>query len=75
MVLDVDLNDPPPVENVFLMSNPISAGTNWLQVPDLGLSLAQATIDVEHADDEVVICSPRSFAEVCIVFIFPSYEK
>jgi hypothetical protein len=56
MVLDLDLNVPPPVENVFLMSNLDEA-------LDLGLSLRPPTVEMQQDDDEVIICSPRSFAE------------
>nr|DAD37090.1 TPA_asm: hypothetical protein HUJ06_007731 [Nelumbo nucifera] len=71
MVLDVDLNDTPPGETRIQAE--ISAG---LDHQEIGTShrgrgvLPPATIDVEAIDDEVVISSPRSFAEVCCIHVF-----
>ncbi|XP_042515163.1 RING finger protein 10-like [Macadamia integrifolia] len=65
MVLDVDLNDTPPgegraLEEIFTGSGSQQGGQSSLQG---GALPPAATIDVEAIDDEVVISSPRSFAE------------
>ncbi|XP_059651325.1 uncharacterized protein LOC132298948 isoform X2 [Cornus florida] len=59
MVLELDLNDPPPVE----VGNPLSFDPNFGQAGEHGLSHIQVGSDSEPIDDELVICSPRSFAE------------
>ncbi|KAA8527910.1 hypothetical protein F0562_035221 [Nyssa sinensis] len=63
MVLDLDLNNEPPVEEIILMGNSITIGPNLMQAGENGPSHLQARTDFEHIDEEVVICSPRSFAE------------
>ncbi|KAI8005099.1 E3 ubiquitin-protein ligase RNF4 [Camellia lanceoleosa] len=60
MVLDLDLNNlPSPVDNVPPIDLSLSLALPW----DTGLSQIQTTTELESDDDEVVICSPRSFAE------------
>ncbi|KAJ4968162.1 hypothetical protein NE237_014863 [Protea cynaroides] len=64
MVLDLDLNDTPPVEERVLEEIFTGIGSQGAQTSVQGGSLPPAlTIDVEEIDDEVVISSPRSFAE------------
>uniref|UniRef100_A0A5B7BW46 RING-type domain-containing protein n=1 Tax=Davidia involucrata TaxID=16924 RepID=A0A5B7BW46_DAVIN len=62
MVLDLDLNVAPPVEDI-LMGDSVTIGLNLMQAGEHGPSHIQARTDLEPVDDEVVICSPRSFAE------------
>ncbi|XP_043722127.1 E3 ubiquitin-protein ligase RNF4-like isoform X2 [Telopea speciosissima] len=64
MVLDVDLNDTPPGEGRALEEIFTGIGSQGAQSSVQGGTLpSAATIDVEAIDDEVVISSPRSFAE------------
>lgn len=71
MVLDLDLNDPPRVEDLLVIDDAIGVNTNL----ELGLPQLQVTANSNSIDDEVVICSPRSFAEACNLilktFFFP----
>lgn len=57
-IIDLDLNYPPPNENMALTS-PLG-----LQVQGIGHYQGQATAAADFVDDEVVIISPRKFAEV-----------
>ncbi|GMP78019.1 hypothetical protein CsSME_00034108 [Camellia sinensis var. sinensis] len=60
MVLDLDLNNlPSPLDNVPPIDLSLSLALPW----DARLSQIQTTTELESDDDEVVICSPRSFAE------------
>ncbi|PSS34825.1 E3 ubiquitin-protein like [Actinidia chinensis var. chinensis] len=64
MVLDLDLNDPPaPAESIITVDDAVdlslSIGLPW----ESGLLQIQTTTGLEAVDDDVVICSPRSFAE------------
>nr|GMD85331.1 E3 ubiquitin-protein ligase BRE1-like [Ipomoea batatas] len=59
MVLDVDLNGPPRVEDLLVIDDAIGVNTHL----ELGLPQLQVTANSDSIDDEVVICSPRSFAE------------
>ncbi|OVA03802.1 zinc finger protein [Macleaya cordata] len=61
VVLDLDLNDTPPGENraAALDESNQQGGGGTLPPPPP----PPATIDLEATDDEVVISSPRSFAE------------
>ncbi|KAF8391972.1 hypothetical protein HHK36_022312 [Tetracentron sinense] len=63
IVLDVDLNDTPLGENSALEGTSTHVGLQEVQAIQQGGALPPATIDVEAIDDEVVISSPRSFAE------------
>ncbi|KAJ4955724.1 hypothetical protein NE237_012507 [Protea cynaroides] len=64
MVLDVDLNDTPPGEGRAPEENFTGIGSQEAQSSAQGGALPPAApIDVEAIDDEVVISSPRSFAE------------
>lgn len=65
MVLDIDLNGPPRVEDLLVIDDAIGVNTHL----ELGLPQLQVTANSDSIDDEVVICSPRSFAEVCNLFI------
>ncbi|XP_021834157.1 E3 ubiquitin-protein ligase RNF4-like isoform X2 [Prunus avium] len=55
-IIDLDLNYPPPNENMAL------TGPLGLQVQGIGYQ-GQATAAADFVDDEVVIISPRKFAE------------
>lgn len=57
-IIDLDLNHPPPNENMAL------PGSLGLQVQGIGHYQGQATAAADFVDDEVVIISPRKFAEV-----------
>ncbi|KAF7149540.1 hypothetical protein RHSIM_Rhsim02G0060800 [Rhododendron simsii] len=64
MVLNFDLNDPPaPPENLIPVGEPIdlnlTIGLPW----ESGLLQIQTTPELGYVDDDVVICSPRSFVE------------
>lgn len=59
MVLDLDLNGPPRVEDLLVMDNGIHVNTNL----ELGLPRLQVMANSDAPDDDVVICSPRSFVE------------
>ncbi|BBG93382.1 RING/U-box superfamily protein, partial [Prunus dulcis] len=56
-IIDLDLNYPPPNENMAL------TGSLGLQVQGIGHYQGQATAAADFVDDEVVIISPRKFAE------------
>ncbi|ONI28779.1 hypothetical protein PRUPE_1G161000 [Prunus persica] len=56
-IIDLDLNHPPPNENMAL------PGSLGLQVQGIGHYQGQATAAADFVDDEVVIISPRKFAE------------
>ena len=62
MVLDIDLNHCPPDENIFNSLGNQGEATNVMEVVD---------------DDDVVVISPRKFAEVIdivvMVFFFPPF--
>lgn len=65
MVLNFDLNDPPaPAENLIPVGEPIdlnlTIGLPW----ESELLQIQTTPELGYVDDDVVICSPRSFVEV-----------
>ncbi|XP_019174787.1 PREDICTED: E3 ubiquitin-protein ligase BRE1-like [Ipomoea nil] len=59
MVLDIDLNGPPRVDDLLVRDDAIGVNTHL----ELGLPQLQVTANSDSIDDEVVICSPRSFAE------------
>ncbi|XP_043703305.1 uncharacterized RING finger protein C548.05c-like [Telopea speciosissima] len=64
MVLNVDLNDTPPAEGRDLEEISTGTGSQGGQTSVQGWALVPAaTIDVDAIDDDVVISSPRSFAE------------
>ena len=58
IMLDLDLNNPPPSENIGLSDNP--------QVQWEGNGYCQGH-DVEIIDDDVVVISPTKFAEVQLI--------
>ncbi|CAH9102048.1 unnamed protein product [Cuscuta europaea] len=60
MVLDLDLNAPPRVEDLSVMDTASDVNTNL----ELGLPQVQVMANIDAGDDDdVLICSPRSFAE------------
>ncbi|KAL2486862.1 RING/U-box superfamily protein [Abeliophyllum distichum] len=59
MVLNLDLNYPPHDEDSFGIDNSMNVDTTL----ELGLPYEQVRTSYEPDDDEVIICSPRSFAE------------
>uniref|UniRef100_A0A5B6ZAU7 RING-type domain-containing protein n=1 Tax=Davidia involucrata TaxID=16924 RepID=A0A5B6ZAU7_DAVIN len=62
MALDVDLNAL-PTENRDQEGTSANAGSHDVQVGQLGVSVPPAPINVESFDDDVIISSPRAFAE------------
>ncbi|XP_057482914.1 uncharacterized protein LOC130769701 isoform X2 [Actinidia eriantha] len=62
MALDVDLNVPPS-ENLDQEGPSAHSNSRGVQVGQQGGSAPPAPIDVDAFDDDVVICSPRAFAE------------
>ncbi|GFZ02017.1 hypothetical protein Acr_15g0006260 [Actinidia rufa] len=63
MALDVDLNVPPS-ENLDQEGPSAHSNPRGVQAGQQGGSAPPAPIDVDAFDDDVVICSPRAFAEV-----------
>eukprot|EP00262_Sarcandra_glabra_P004190 TRINITY_DN1516_c0_g4_i1.p1 TRINITY_DN1516_c0_g4~~TRINITY_DN1516_c0_g4_i1.p1 ORF type:complete len:221 (+),score=24.95 TRINITY_DN1516_c0_g4_i1:228-890(+) len=70
MVLDVDLNSPPPVTNRVLEGTSANVNMHHGQfniqeatLRPINIRLLAAPIDVETIDDDVMISSPRSFIE------------
>jgi len=66
MVLNFDLNDPPapaPAENLIPVGDPVDLNLTIGLPGDSRPLQTQTTPQLESIDDEVVICSPRSFAE------------
>lgn len=61
MVFDLDLNYPPPGENTAL-TDPRDA-----QPRENGYSQRETLVNAEFIDEEIVMVSPRKFAEVCII--------
>jgi hypothetical protein len=61
VVLDLDLNYPPPEENTAL-TDPRHA-----QPRENGHSQRETLVNAEFIDEEIVVISPRKFAEVCII--------
>ncbi|CAI9762192.1 unnamed protein product [Fraxinus pennsylvanica] len=59
MVLNLDLNCPPQDEDSLGINNSLNVDTTL----KLGLPCVQVRTSYEPDDDEVIICSPRSFAE------------
>lgn len=68
MVLNLDLNCPPHDEDSSMNVN---------TTLELGLPCAQMRTSYEPDDDDVIICSPRSFADVRIptTFHFNTFVK
>lgn len=64
MVLDVDLNVP-PADNLGQEGTSAHSATLDVQNGQQRGSVPPVPIDVEAFDDDVVISSPRAFAEVC----------
>lgn len=67
MVLNFDLNDPPapaPAENLIPVGDPVDLNLTIGLPGDSRPLQIQTTPQLESIDDEVVICSPRRFAEV-----------
>lgn len=64
MVLDVDLNVP-PADNLVQEGTSTHSATLDEQNGQQRGSVPPVPIDVEAFDDDVVISSPRAFAEVC----------
>uniref|UniRef100_A0A5B6ZB79 RING-type domain-containing protein n=2 Tax=Davidia involucrata TaxID=16924 RepID=A0A5B6ZB79_DAVIN len=62
MALDVDLNALPS-ENRDQEGTSANASSHDVQVGQLGVSVPPAPINVEAFDDDVIISSPRTFAE------------
>ena len=67
MALDVDLNVP-PIENLDQEGPSAHSNPRGVQAGQQGGSAPPAPIDVDAFDDDVVICSPRAFAEVCLFY-------
>ena len=67
MALDVDLNVPPS-ENLDQEGPSAHSNSLGVQVGQQGGSAPPAPIDVDAFDDDVVICSPRAFAEVWLFY-------
>lgn len=64
MALDVDLNDPLPSENQDQVgTSAYAGGSQDGQTGQQAGSLLPPAIDVEALDDDVIISSPRAFAE------------
>lgn len=61
MVLDLDLNYPPPEENTALID------LRDVRPRENEHSQREALLNAEFIDEEVVVISPRKFAEVCII--------
>lgn len=66
MVLNFDLNFPPHDEDSLGINNSLNVDTTL----KLGLPCVQVRTSYEADDDDVILCSPRSFAEVKISTIF-----
>ncbi|XP_016497622.1 uncharacterized protein LOC107816416 [Nicotiana tabacum] len=62
-VLDVDLNATPPADNRDQEGTSSRAVPGDVPPAPRGASLTPALIDVEALDDDVIISSPRAFAE------------
>jgi hypothetical protein len=65
-VLDLDLNNAPPIENRDQEGTSTQVGRNEVQAGQVGQSVPPATIDVEAIDDDVIESSPTAFAQVCL---------
>lgn len=65
MVLNQDLNDTPPGEGRTQEGTSAGVNSQEVRTSEQGGALPTTTIDVEAIDDEVLISSPRRFAEVC----------
>ncbi|XP_059626220.1 uncharacterized protein LOC132269155 [Cornus florida] len=61
-ILDVDLNAP-PAQNRYEEGTSTHTNSQDVQAGQQGGSAQPATIDVEAFDDDVIISSPRAFAE------------
>lgn len=61
LMLEVDLNYPPPDWNMALTDS------QDLQAQHIGPSQREPMYNAEFIDEEVVVISPRKFAEVCII--------
>lgn len=75
-IVDLDLNrTPPPSDNLDQVGTSRQLGNQDAQASQQGpeqrsqqgQAVLPAMIDVEATDDDVVVSSPRAFAEVCIV--------
>lgn len=62
MVLDLDLNYPPPEENTAALID-----LQDVRPRENEHSQRQALLNAEFIDEEVVVISQRKFAEVCII--------
>uniref|UniRef100_A0A2N9J3D1 RING-type domain-containing protein n=1 Tax=Fagus sylvatica TaxID=28930 RepID=A0A2N9J3D1_FAGSY len=62
-VLDLDLNNAPPIENRDQEGTSTQVGRNEVQAGQVGQSVPPATIDVEAIDDDVIESSPTAFAQ------------
>lgn len=72
MPLDVDLNVP-PADNPSQEGTSADSNTLDVQNGQQRASVLPVPIDVEAFDDDVVISSPRAFAEVCFPVVYNLY--
>ncbi|XP_052206589.1 E3 ubiquitin-protein ligase complex slx8-rfp subunit slx8-like isoform X2 [Diospyros lotus] len=64
MVLNIDLNNPPlPADGMVPGGDPVDLSLSIGLPRESGLLPIRTTTSFESVDDEVIICSPRSFAE------------
>lgn len=62
----MDLNATPPADNRDQEGTSSRAVPGDVPPAPRGAPLTPAPIDVEALDDDVIISSPRAFAEVCL---------